>query len=164
MSDHLRRPDRQLCMISGLFLNNRTVNRLLLFAAVILFTATASRHAPAVWRGPPQMLAALDHETQDWVKELRNKFGSPCCDTADGFPVEVDGWDMAGTVDDTSGMTAWEASDARSGYRVRLADGKWHDVPNFALIDPKTNKLGYAVVWLNPMSLTVRCFLPGSGG
>jgi hypothetical protein len=39
---------------------------------------------------------------------------------------------------------------ARSGYRVRLADGEWHDVPNFALIDPKTNKLGYAVVWLQP--------------
>jgi len=110
------------------------------------------------------MLATLDNETRDWVKDLRNKFGSPCCDTADGFPVEVDGWDMAGTVDDTSRMTAWEASDARSGYRVRLADGKWHDVPNFALIDPKTNKLGYAVVWLNPMSLSIRCFLPGSGG
>jgi hypothetical protein len=139
-------------------------NRLLLFATVLLFVTTASRHVPAVWRGPPQMLAALDHETQGWVKGLKNRFGSPCCDTADGFPVEVDGWDMAGTVDDTSGMTAWEASDARSGYRVRLADGKWHDVPNFALIDPKTNKLGYAVVWLNPMSLTVRCFLPGSGG
>jgi hypothetical protein len=104
------------------------------------------------------------YETRDWVKDLRNKFGSPCCDTADGFPVEVDGWDMAGTVDDPSRMTAWEASDARSGYRVRLADGKWHDVPNFALIDPKTNKLGYAVVWLNPMSLSIRCFLPGSGG
>jgi hypothetical protein len=72
---------------------------------------------------------------------------------------------MAGTVDDTSAMTKWEASDARSGYRVRLADGKWHDVPNFALIDPKTNKLGYAVVWLRPAnSLGIQCFLPGSGG
>jgi hypothetical protein len=34
------------------------------------------------------------------------------------------------------------AGNARSGYRVRLADGKWHDVPNFALIDLETNKLG----------------------
>src|SRR6266702_5042721 len=84
---------------------------------------------------------------------------------ADGFPVEVDGWDMAGTADDTSAMTKWEASDARSGYRVRLADGKWHDVPNSALIDPKTNKLGYAVVWLLPRtSLHIHCFLPGAGG
>jgi hypothetical protein len=126
------------------------LNRALLFAAVILFTVTALGHAPAVWRGPPQMLAALDPETRDWVQALQNKYGGSCCDTADGFPVEVDGWDMAGTVDDISAMTKWEASDARSGYRVRLADGKWHDVPNFALIDPKTNKLGYAVVWLRP--------------
>jgi hypothetical protein len=36
---------------------------------------------------------------------------------------------MAGTVDDTSAMTAWDASNAWTGYRVRLTDGKWHDVP-----------------------------------
>ena len=138
------------------------VNRSLLFAAVSLFTITALEHAPAVWRGPPQMVAALDPETRNWVQALRNSLGGSCCDTADGFPVE---WDMAGTVDDTSGMHAWEASNARSGYRVQLADGKWHDVPNFALIDPKTNKLGYAVVWvLPPTSLSIRCFLPGAGG
>ncbi len=70
----------------------------------------------------------------------------------------------SGVVDDTSAMTDWETSIARSGYRVRLTDGKWHDVPNFALIDPKTNKLGYAVVWvLPPTSLSIRCFLPGAG-
>jgi hypothetical protein len=56
------------------------------------------------------MLAALDDETRDWVQALRNKFGGGCCDTADGFPVEVDGWDMAGIVDDTSGMAQWEAT------------------------------------------------------
>ena len=139
------------------------LNRSLLFATVVLFTVTAIKHAPAVWRGSPQMLAALDDETRNWVKALKNKFGGPCCDTADGFPVEVDGWDMAGTVDDTSGMTQGETNNARSGYRVRLADGEWHDVPNFALIDPKTNKLGYAVVWLLP-SLRIQCFLPGAGG
>jgi len=68
-------------------------------------------------------------------------------------------------VDDISGMPEWKAASARTGYRVRLADGKWHDVPNFALIDPKTNKLGYAVVWLIPRwSLRIHCFLPGAGG
>jgi hypothetical protein len=139
------------------------LNRSLLFAAAVLFTAID--HAPAVWRGPPQMLAALDPETRDWVIGLRNNMGGPCCETADGFPVEVDGWDMAGTVDDTSGMTPGETNNARSGYRVRLADGKWHDVPNYALIDPKTNKLGYAVVWLLPRgTLQIYCFLPGAGG
>jgi hypothetical protein len=139
------------------------LNRSLLLAAVILFAVV--EHAPAVWRGPPQMVAALNPETREWVQALKNKDGGLCCDTADGFPVEVDGWDMAGIVDDTSGMIPWEASNARSGYRVRLRDGKWHDVPNFALVDPKTNKLGYAVVWLLPSwSLQIYCFLPGSGG
>jgi hypothetical protein len=137
------------------------VNRSLLMAAIILCTASA---ALAVWRGPPQMLAALDPETRDWVQALKNKNGGPCCDTADGFPVEVDGWDMAGTVDDISQMGLWEARNARSGYRVRLRDGKWHDVPNYALIDPTINKLGYAVVWLVPASLQIQCFLPGAGG
>jgi hypothetical protein len=139
--------------------------RSLLLAAVILFAVAAIEHASAVWRGPPQVVAALDPETRDWDLGLRNHAGGPCCDTADGFPVEVDGWDMAGIVDDTSGMTNSDAFYARSGYRVRLADGKWHDVPNFALVDPKTNKLGYAVVWLLPRgSLQIQCFLPGSGG
>jgi hypothetical protein len=142
------------------------VNRSVLFSAVVLFTVTALERAPAVWRGPPQMLAALDGETRDWVQALRNKFGGGCCDTADGFPVEVDGWDMAGTVDDTLAMTELDARYARSGYRVRLADGEWHDVPNYALIDPKTNKLGYAVVWLRPPTSLwiIQCFLPGAGG
>ncbi len=76
----------------------------LLFAAVVLFTTTAV--SSAVWRGPPQMLAALDNETQDWAKTLKTKFGGPCCEMADGFPTE---WDMAGTADDTSGMHSWEA-------------------------------------------------------
>jgi hypothetical protein len=100
----------------------------------------------------------------DWVLGLKNNVGGSCCDTADGFPVEVDGWDMAGTVDDTSAMRQFEASIARSGYRVWLADGKWHDVPNFALVDPRTNKLCYAVVWLQPATFNIRCFLPGAGG
>src|SRR5436305_9608946 len=139
------------------------LDRTVLFAAVGVVTFTAVSHAPAVWRGPPQMLAAVDRETREWIQALQNKLGGPCCDEADGFPVEVDGWDMAGIADDTSTMTAIEAYYARSGYRVRLADGNWHDVPNFALIDPRTNKLGYAVVWLFPhASLNIRCFLPGA--
>ncbi len=56
------------------------LNRSLLFAAAVLFAATAIDHAPAVWRGPPQMLAALDDETRNWVQALKNKYGGPCCD------------------------------------------------------------------------------------
>jgi hypothetical protein len=138
------------------------INRSLLLATVAFLTIAAIEYAPAAWRGPPHMLAALDPEIRDWVRDLRNKVGGPCCDTADGYPVEVDGWDMAGTVDGTSGMPEWRAAFARSGYRVRLADGKWHDVPNYALIDPRTNKLGYAVVWVH--GSLIHCFLPGAGG
>jgi hypothetical protein len=142
-------------------------NRLLLVATttVVFLTSDPIERASAVWRGPPEMLTALDYETRDWVKALTNNFGGSCCDRADGFPVEVDGWDMAGTIDDTSAMAESDALTARSGYRVRLADGNWHDVPNFALVNPKTNKLGYAVVWLfPPTSLHIHCFLPGAGG
>ena len=120
------------------------LKRVLLFAAVILLMGTAITGAPAVWRGPTQQLAGLDREIRDWVRALKNKMGSLCCDLGDGFPVEVDGWDMAGTVDDISGMTELDAGYARSGYRVRLGDGKWHEVPNYALIDPKNNGL---VMW-----------------
>jgi hypothetical protein len=137
------------------------ISRLLLFATVIVFIATT---ASAVWRGPPQVVAALDDETRNWVRGLTNKIGGSCCDTADGYPIEIDGWDMAGTVDDISGVPPEWAPYVRSGYRVRLADGKWHDVLNYALIDPKTNKLGYAVVWVHPpTSLHIHCFLPGPG-
>src|SRR5262249_34601384 len=101
-----------------------------------LLRRSSSRSLPLTVLRGPQVVAALDDETRDWVLGLRNHAGGPCCDTADSFPVEVDGWDMAGIVDDTSGMAPLEASNARSGYRVRLRDGKWHDVPNFALIDP----------------------------
>jgi hypothetical protein len=137
------------------------VNRLLLFSVVILFTVATLGHALAVWKGPPQMLTALDDETRGWVQDLKNKFKSPCCAAADGFPAE---WDMDGVVDDTSKMSIWDAYTARSGYCVRLSDGKWHDVLNFALLEQKPNKLGYAVVWLIPGAVfQIQCFLPGAG-
>jgi hypothetical protein len=47
---------------------------------------------------------------------------------------------MAGTVDETSGMTQWEALDARSAIVFGWPMAKWHDVPNSALIDPKTKQ------------------------
>jgi hypothetical protein len=68
-------------------------------------------------------VAALDQETRDWVLGLRNKAGGPCCETADGFPVEVDGWDMAGTVDDTSdGRPATPTAAIVFGYVMRSSN------------------------------------------
>jgi hypothetical protein len=140
------------------------INRLLLLMVVALFATAAINNAPAVWRGPPQMLVALDPETRAWVQALKNKFGGSCCDTADVFPVEVDGWDMAGTVDDTSVMTRVEAFDARSGScsagRRQMARRT-----QFRIDRSENQQAGYAVVWLLPFgNLQIHCFLPGSGG
>jgi hypothetical protein len=86
-----------------------------------------------------------------WVKELTDKNGKGCCDTADGYPAEVE-WDS-----DTG------------HYRVYIG-GQWRDVPDEALIE-QPNRLGYAVVWYYPsyeadgrMTPKIRCFLPGAGG
>jgi hypothetical protein len=79
------------------------MNKSLLLAAVIPPLCQQSGEGHRNWS------SGSNPETRDWVLGLKNNSGGPCCDTADGFPVEVDGWDMAGIVDDTSGMTPWEA-------------------------------------------------------
>jgi hypothetical protein len=86
-----------------------------------------------------------DPEISAWIHGLTDQNGAGCCDTADGYPAEVD-WDT-------------EAN----GYRVRI-DGEWKPVPPSAVIT-KPNKLGYAVVWYFKAhdQVLIRCFLPGSG-
>ena len=92
-----------------------------------------------------------DPSLKAWVKQLTDKNGIGCCDTADGYPAEVE-WDS-----DTG------------HYRVRI-DGQWHDVPSDAVIE-KPNRLGYPMVWYYPsyevdgtMTPKIRCFIPGAGG
>jgi hypothetical protein len=92
-----------------------------------------------------------DPAIKAWIKALTDKNGNGCCDTADGYPAEVE-WDT-----DTG------------HYRVRI-DGVWYDVPDEALIE-KPNRLGYAMVWYYPsheadgrLVPKIRCFLPGAGG
>jgi hypothetical protein len=92
----------------------------------------------------------IDPEIKAWVKGLTDKHGEGCCDTADGYPAEVE-WD-----NDTG------------KYRVRL-DGQWYDVPDDAVIE-QPNRLGYAVVWWyqthngHQLVPKIKCFLPGAGG
>jgi hypothetical protein len=93
----------------------------------------------------------VDPAIKAWIKALTDKKGNGCCDTADGYPADVE-WDT-----DTG------------HYRVRI-DGAWYDVPDEALID-KPNRLGYAMVWYYPnyeadgrLVPKIRCFLPGAGG
>lgn len=80
---------------------------------------------------------------KQWFDSLASKKG-PCCSDADGVALsDVD----------------WESKNGR--YRVWL-DGKWHDVPDDALITVP-NRAGKTMVW--PMrgiyGLTIRCFMPG---
>jgi hypothetical protein len=93
----------------------------------------------------------VDPAIKAWIKALTDKNGNGCCDTADGYPAEVE-WDT-----DTG------------HYRVRI-DGAWYDVPDEALIE-KPNRLGYAMVWYYPsheadgrLVPKIMCFLPGAGG
>ena len=117
----------------------------LIFAAAFLLLTNA---AAARENGRYQN---VDPNTKAWVKALTDKKGNGCCDTADGYPADVE----------------WDNDTGR--YRVRI-DGDWYDVPEEALIE-KPNKLGYAVVWYYPSYDAdgrkvpkIRCFLPGAGG
>lgn len=90
-------------------------------------------------------------EIKSWVKGLTDQNGAGCCDTADGYPAEVD----------------WDADQKQ--YRVKI-EGTWYDVPDRAVIT-KPNRLGYAVVWFywvtetdGTRKPTIRCFIPGAGG
>ncbi len=112
----------------------------------------------AIFAACPAGLAARDNgqyanvpkETKDWVKALTDKDGNGCCDTADGYPAEVE-WDTE-----------------TNNYKVRI-DGQWHVVPPKAVVE-KPNKLGYAVVWYwrkwenNISTPQIRCFIAGAGG
>src|SRR4051812_9701510 len=83
---------------------------------------------------------------KDWVRGLKDKNGAGCCDTADGFPADVE-WDTE-----------------REHYRVRI-EGVWYVVPPTAVLT-EPNKLGFAMVWywLQNGVPQIRCFIPGAGG
>lgn len=103
--------------------------------------------AQARWR---EDYAQVPKSTQEWVQGLRDKKGTGCCATADGYPAEYD-WD-----NDTG------------HYRVKIED-EWYVVPDDALIT-EPNKLGYATVWWYPEYIEgkrkahIRCFIAGAGG
>jgi hypothetical protein len=113
-------------------------------AAFAFLTSAGMAHDDGRYRN-------VDPTIKSWVKALTDKKGNGCCDTADGYPAEVD----------------WDNDMGR--YRVRI-DGAWYDVPDEALIE-KPNRLGYAMVWYYPsyeadgrLVPKIRCFLPGAGG
>lgn len=89
--------------------------------------------------------AQSDPGIKEWIRGLKNSKGEGCCDTADGYPAEV------------------QYDTAEGQYRVRI-DGAWYIVPDHAVIT-KPNRLGYAVVWYIHIDGVpqVKCFIPGGG-
>jgi hypothetical protein len=89
---------------------------------------------------------------RNWINDLTDDKGIPCCATADGTAPQDFTWDIAA-----------------NRYRVKI-DGEWLDVPDSAVIKGP-NRVGHAIVWvdyddpiydLKPI-ISVRCFLPGPG-
>ena len=85
-----------------------------------------------------------------WFESLHSKAGGPCCADADGTALDDVDWDT------------------REGhYRVRL-QGAWIEVPDDAVIT-EPNRVGRTMVWPiynrglgGVLSVTIRCFMPGS--
>lgn len=107
-------------------------------------------------------IVSFPAKSQDnrWVDELMNSNNNRCCYDNDGRRLTDPDWD-------TLGKVATEHS-GPSGYRV-YEDGKWHEVPNWAVVTQR-NKDGIARVWwtrdYNEGNIikTVICFLPGTLG
>ena len=86
---------------------------------------------------------------KQWFDSLKSGKG-PCCSDADGYAVADPDWE------------------SKSGhYRVRI-EGEWHDVPEDAVIT-ELNRAGRTMVWpiynrglSGVLSVTIRCFMPGS--
>jgi hypothetical protein len=114
------------------------------FSSLLYLTSVAVAHDDGRYQD-------TDPGIKAWVKGLTDKSGKGCCDTADGYPAEVE----------------WDSDTGR--YRVFIA-GAWRDVPDETVIKTP-NRLGYAVVWYYPsyeidgqMTPKIRCFLPGASG
>lgn len=97
---------------------------------------------------------------QSWVDRLQNKQGAICCTNNDGRRLDDPDWDTLGKVtDDHNGP---------SGFRV-YEDGKWHDVPNWAIV-MQSNIDGIPRVWWDRELIgsdivkKVRCFIVGITG
>lgn len=83
---------------------------------------------------------------KEWFNQLRSSGGALCCSDADGTALSDVDWDV------------------KAGhYRVRI-DGKWHDVPDDAVIK-QPNRAGRTMVWpyrTDGEVNFIRCFMPGS--
>lgn len=118
--------------------------------------ASATSLAALLILGTPAF--AHDHNRPDLNNWYRQQFSQrgPCCDGTDAKHAEDTEWDTICT-------------DGKCHYRVFLYN-RWWDVPETAVVYGP-NMAGFALVWDVPtrgingevMSLSIRCFMPGSG-
>lgn len=109
--------------------------------AVIVLLVIAILSSVAFARDTTGLSDSLTQDQREWVKGLRDKGGTPCCDDADGIdPV-------------------WEIKDGQ--YRV-FWEQRWLVVSKDALLT-QPNKIGVARAWMayGDGEMYVRCFLPG---
>jgi hypothetical protein len=91
--------------------------------------------------------AQVSPDIRDWVKSRRNKSGTPCCDSADGYDAE------------------WDNEGPGGSYRVRI-DGDWIVIPEEKVLDDIPNRLKVARVWYAKFDggVHIFCFIPGTMG
>lgn len=119
-------------------------------AGFLLLAATGWQKAAG--HAAPGQYAQVNPDIKRWIEGLTDSQGRGCCATADGMPLEEVDWDTEG-----------------DNYRVRLKDGKWHKVPDGAVIKGP-NRIGYAIVWgywinegTDSEQFVFRCFIKGAG-
>lgn len=129
----IRRVDRQALCAIWIILSGITVLILSLFAAAFVVPAHGRDLTGQYAQSP----------NSEWIKSLRNKSGTPCCDVADGHRLEDVDW--RGEPDGT--------------YSVRI-DGNWVKLSQDQILT-EPNKIGVTMVWVYMGRVT--CFLAGAG-
>lgn len=122
--------------------------RTLFFGAMALGLAPGGESGGARAADPTGKFRDADPRIKKWVKDLRSRANTNCCDVSDG---------------DWAEEPIWHAD--RNGYSV-LYEGKRLAVPDSAIIDGP-NILGRALVWVwrdTAGQPYVRCFMPGTMG
>lgn len=86
-----------------------------------------------------------DAETSQWFKSLKNSSGTLCCDYVDGTRIE-DPEDYTRNDD--------------GSYDVKIEGKMLHVTPDRVL--KGSNRVGYAIIWIQKGQGNVWCFLPGA--
>jgi len=125
------------CSRSEIFRERRFILSAIACTVVLILAATA------VFARDRGQFAQSSPEIKQWFDSLRDKKGTPCCDTSDGFRVEDPDWRNVG-----------------DAYEVKI-DGEWRRMTDDQLVTTP-NRIGYAMVWI--FHGRIICFMPGARG